>query len=142
MTRKELAEQIAEVIADVEGYRVKTSLAYRNANPGNIRHWRDATGRPYPISRGFVSFVMWAAMQEPLGTMEDTRSRAEAEGWRVLRTLVEHYLRGQYTGGKVPSLREMFHVYAPAADSNDPDHYAKHVASKIGVDVDQKLVTT
>jgi len=33
----------------------------------------------------------------------------------VLRKLVSQYADGKYTGGKVPTLREMFAVYAPAA---------------------------
>src|SRR5581483_10916665 len=51
MTREELIEKIARAIAEMEGFYVtaaKSTLAQRNANPVNIRQWRDARGRPYP----------------------------------------------------------------------------------------------
>jgi hypothetical protein len=46
---------------------------------------------------------------------------------------VTHYLDGRYTGGKPPSLAQMFKVYAPSADGNQPAAYARFVASRLGV---------
>jgi hypothetical protein len=51
----------------------------------------------------------------------------------VLRKVVGHYLDGKYTGSKVPTLREMFAVYAPASDRNDPEAYAGFVVQEPGV---------
>lgn len=48
--------------------------------------------------------------------------------WRVLRKLVGCYVDCRYTGGKLPTIREMFVVYAPASDGNDPEGYAQFVA--------------
>jgi hypothetical protein len=46
---------------------------------------------------------------------------------------VDYYLDGKYTGGKIPTLREMFVAYAPASDRNDPGAYAQFVAHELGV---------
>ena len=131
MTRQELASKIAEAIAKVEGfYLTRPTLAKRQGNPGNIRRW--SNHGPYPTRNGFVDFVAWA---------DGDYERGVAEGWRVLRLLVDRYIGGNYTGGKSPSLRQMFHVYAPSSDHNNPDQYAEAVAKAIGVDADTPLAS-
>ena len=60
MTRQELIEKIARAIAEMEGFYLtaaQPTLAQRNANPGNIRQWRDGRGSAYPTHRGYVDFV-------------------------------------------------------------------------------------
>ncbi len=143
MTRAELIEKIARAIAEMEGFyatAAKPTLAQRNANPGNIRQWRDARGRPYPTHRGYVDFVAWALERFPGLSREEMSRRAIEEGWRVLHVLVGQYLDGRYTQGKPPTIEEMFRVYAPSADGNHPANYARFVASKIGVRPDQRLL--
>jgi hypothetical protein len=143
MTRQELIEKIARAIAVMEGYyatTAKPTLAQRNANPGNIRQWRDARGRPYPTHRGYVDFVAWASERFPGASREEMSRQAIEEGWRILRVLVGQYLDGKYTQGKPPTLEEMFRVYAPSADGNHPANYARFVARKIGAPPDQRLI--
>lgn len=142
MTREELVQRLAQAIAEMEGFyrRDKITLAQRNANPGNIRQWRDARGRPYPTYRGYVDFVQWAADQMPGASDEQISERALAEGWRVLRVLVERYINGDYTAGQPPTIEEMFRVYAPSSDGNHPANYARFVATKLGARPDQRLV--
>jgi hypothetical protein len=143
MTRAELIEKIARAIAEMEGFYVasaKPTLAQRNANPGNIRQWRDARGRPYPTHRGYVDFVAWASERFPGLSREELSHRAVDEGWRILRVLVGQYLDGRYTQGKPPTAEEMFRVYAPSADGNHPAKYARFVALKIGARPDQRLL--
>lgn len=131
MTRANLVSQIAEAIARVEGfYNLRRTLAKRQGNPGNIRRWKNQ--RVYPTSNGFVDFVAWAG-----GDYE----RGVAEGWRVLRLLVDRYIGGHYTHGVSPSLRQMFHVYAPVSDNNHPDAYAETVAKAVGIDADTPLAS-
>jgi len=112
----------------------------RNANPGNIRQWRDARGRPYPTHRGYVDFVAWASERFPGLSREEMSRRALEEGWRILRVLVGQYLDGKYTQGKPPTAEEMFRVYAPSADGNDPAGYARFVAGRLGARPDQRLI--
>ena len=143
MTRAELIEKIARAIAEMEGFNAtaaKPTLAQRNANPGNIRQWRDARGRPYPTHRGYVDFVAWASERFPGASREEMSRRAIEEGWRILRVLVGQYLDGRYTQGKPPTVEEMFRVYAPSADGNHPANYAHFVARKIGVRPDLRLI--
>lgn len=150
MTKEDLIEKIARAIAEMEGFFVTEAqakarkiayptLAQRNANPGNIRSWKDAQGRPYPQFRGYVDFVEWASERFPGVSREEISRRALEEGWRVLRVLVGQYLDGKYTQGRPPTLEEMFRVYAPSADGNHPANYARFVAGRIGIRPDQPL---
>ncbi len=152
MTLDQLVDRLARAIAEREGYFVTEAQAkarglkyptraQRNANPGNVREWRDSQNRPYPRSGGYVDFVAWASDRFPGVSAERLSQRALAEGWRVLRKLVSHYVEGKYTGGKVPTLSEMFAVYAPASDRNDPEAYARFVAKELGVSAAVLLLT-
>jgi hypothetical protein len=141
MTRDQVIDAIARAIAEMEGFfarRERPTLAQRNANPGNIRRWKDAAGRSYPVASGYVDFMQWASDRFPGASREEISRRALDEGWRVLRVLVGQYVDGKYTGGQPPTLDEIFKRYAPAADSNDPVRYARFVADRLGVRPDQK----
>lgn len=151
MTRQELLDKLARAIAENEGFFVTEAQAKArkirfptraqiNANPGNLRAWRDAKGQPYPTNGGYVDFVAWASRQFPGVSSEEMSRRALDEGWRILRVLAGQYLDGRYTGGKPPTVEEMFRTYAPASDGNDPEAYARFVASKLGVRPDQRLI--
>ncbi len=151
MTRRGLVEAIARAIAEMEGFYVTAAaakargsryptLAQRQANPGNVRQWRDRAGRPYPTAHGYVDFVAWASERFAGASYEEISRMALEEGWRVLRVLVDQYLGGRYTQGKPPTLEEMFRAYAPATDGNSPAAYARFVAAKLGVRPDVRLL--
>ena len=151
MTRQELLDKLAPAIAENEGFFVTEAQAKArkirfptraqiNANPGNLRAWRDAKGRPYPTSGGYVDFVAWASERFPGASREEMSRRALEEGWRILHVLAGQYIDGRYTGGKPPTVEEMFRTYAPASDGNDPVGYARFVAGKLGAQPDQRLV--
>jgi hypothetical protein len=150
MTRQELLDKLARAIAENEGFLVTEAQAKAhkiryptraqiNANPGNLRAWR-AKGRPYPMNGGYVDFVGWASHQFPGVSREEMSRRALDEGWRILRVLAGQYMDGHYTGGKPPTVEEMFRTYAPASDGNDPAGYARFVAGRLGVRPDQRLI--
>lgn len=150
MTRQELLDRLARAIAENEGFFVTEAQAKArkirfptraqiNANPGNLRAWR-ARGRPYPMNGGYVDFVGWASHQFPGVPREEMSRRALDEGWRILRVLAGQYIDGLYTGGKPPTVEEMFRTYAPASDGNDPASYARFVAGRLGVQPDQRLI--
>ena len=151
MTRAELIDRVARAIAEMEGFFVSEmqardrkirhpTLSQINANPGNIRQWRDSRGLPYPTSRGYVDFVAWASERFPGLSPEDLSQRALEEGWRVLRVLVGQYLDGRYTQGRPPTCEEMFRTYAPSSDGNHHANYARFVAGRLGVRPDQPLL--
>lgn len=115
MAKYSTTQPIMQAIANMEGfYAAGTPLARVNNNPGNIRFWATR----YPTNRGYTVF----------GSV--------AEGWAALEKLVDDYTDGRYHGGRPPTLRQWFAVYAPAADSNDPAHYAQYVASRTGIPID------
>lgn len=151
MTRQELLDKLARAIAENEGFFVTEAQAKArkiryptraqiNANPGNLRAWRDAKGQPYPTSGGYVDFVGWASHQFPGLSRDGMSRRAPEEGWRILRVLAGQYIDGRYTGGKPPTVEEMFRTYAPASDGNDPTAYARFVAGRLGVLPGQRLI--
>lgn len=151
MTRQELLDKLVRAIAENEGFFVTEAQAKArkirfptraqiNANPGNLRAWRDAKGRPYPTSGGYVDFVAWASEHFPGASREEMSRRALEEGWRILRVLAGQYIDGRYTGGKPPTVEEMFRTYAPASDGNDPTAYSRFVAGRLGVQPDRRLI--
>lgn len=119
MPKYSITSPIATAIAQMEGFNTAGTLARINRNPGNIRTWAGA-GRDV-VNRGYVVFP-------------DNQS-----GWNALYKLVDDYIDGRYHGGRSPNLVEMFRTYAPAADSNDPDHYARFVASRTGLNLNTPL---
>lgn len=142
MIREELVEKIAESIATMEGYFLTPSAcngrkitwppkARRLGNPGMIRSWKDASGKPYPREGNFVDFIQWAKNQDK--DYKNPYEKGHKEGWRVLRVLISHYIEGRYHDGKSPNLYELFEKYAPSSDSNDPKKYAEFVANRVGI---------
>lgn len=150
MRGSDLIEKLAQAVAEYEGYFVTADVArqrgipwptraQRNANPGNIRRWRDPGGKEYPRSGGYVDFVAWARHRAPGAHEADIRAMAEAEGWRALRKLIADYIDGKYTCGRPPTLRELIARYAPASDGNVPERYVAFVARRAGIDADKPL---
>lgn len=112
-----LVYKFADAIATMEGFFTQGSRAQLNNNPGNLRSWGH-----YPLVKGFVAFP------------------AAEDGWKALRTQVQkNFDRGlttrEFFGGK-PGV---YAGYAPSADGNYPEKYAKFVAGKCGIDVDAVL---
>lgn len=110
MDQKFIAD-MAEAIARMEGFYVRRSVAQRNNNPGNLRRWGSR-----PVRDGFAVF--------------DTPE----EGFAALRRQIElNISRGltmrEFFGGK-PGV---YPGYAPASDNNRPEHYARFVASQVGI---------
>ena len=118
MTRDKLIKNIAWAISLMEGFHEEGSVARKHNNPGNLRTW----GK-HPVVGGFVQFPTvadgWTALERQVGRNID----------RGLNLL-------EFFGGK-PGV---YAGYAPAADKNNPDKYAKFVAGRVGVEVDKKLL--
>jgi len=121
MPKYSITAPIATAISVMEGFTTAGTLARINHNPGNIRTWAGA-GRD-KLNHGYVVFV------------------DDSAGWNALYKLVDDYVDGRYTGGRSPTLTEMFRTYAPAADANDPDHYARFVAARTGLSLTVSLAT-
>ena len=114
---KDLVVKIAEAIAAFEGFYVPNSVAARHNNPGNLRKWKG-----FPSKNGFVEFP------------------SVDVGFQKLKVLISQYMAGQYTGGKIPTLTEMMHKYAPSFE-NDTDKYVDFIAAKVGITKDETFET-
>ena len=61
MTEPELITALARAIAHQEGFFDKPKkgilpIAQRCNNPGNLQHWKQPNGNPYPAANGYVQF--------------------------------------------------------------------------------------
>jgi len=96
--------------------------AYRNHNPGNIRH-HSKSGEPYPVVRAFSG-------------VDDGENYAafpdNAQGCAALCTLISR-VYNSYT------VIDMMKKYAPATDGNDPWKYAKIVMKIANISSDKKI---
>jgi hypothetical protein len=119
MPKYNITKPIAFAIGVMEGFTKPGTLAAVNHNPGNIRAWLGA-GKD-KLNKGYVVFI------------------DDEAGWAALFKLVDDYIMGRYHGGKSPTLPQMFAKYAPVADKNDPDHYAKFVAKTTGLNLTDSL---
>lgn len=141
MTKSQLISGIAAAISKMEGYTILSSVARKNNNPGNLRTWSGV-----PSVNGFAKF-----------------KRAE-DGWKALYQQIENNIFGRGRNDSFPArakegltLREFFAGqrdqhnmvinggypgYAPAADNNHPEHYAKFIAEQAKIEsIDVKLKT-
>lgn len=99
-----------------EGY-YPGSRSYRNNNPGNLKYVKqpEATGKD---NDGFAIFPTYSF------------------GFDALKKMVRNAATGKsqvYT--PIMSIVAFFRKYAPAFDSNNPDHYAKVVADACGLSI-------
>lgn len=96
----------AIAIRDYEGK--PGDLSYKNNNPGNLRS----------VQGPFLKFKTWE------------------EGWNALLDYLTRAATGKHKAYKPEfTLLRFFQTYAPTADSNDPNTYAKYVAKRLGVPV-------
>jgi hypothetical protein len=105
-------EAIADAIYLYEGNKPR-DRAYRNRNPGNLRATDAITPQDGQMYRIFPSF---------------------AQGYNALLYDLTCKISGMNKTGLDfdSSLLDLFNVYAPAADRNDPEKYADYVAFWLG----------
>jgi hypothetical protein len=124
-TQKDLIERVAQAIAHKEGFYLKKKLptvAQRCNNPGNLTHWKDRNGNPFPTANGYVQFP------------------DEETGWRALRAqcsinIVKRRLSFlEFFSGK-PGIYAGFcpkdTTRDPLARKNDPVQYARTIFSVV-----------
>jgi hypothetical protein len=128
------------LIPKYEGYAPGTR-AYRNKNPGNCRYNKDG----YSAIYGHVG-------EDRKGVIDPTQSgfaifSTHELGWLYLERLLTIIAKGQDASWNYKALKEFkiqqcgdltilqfFTIYAPTADSNDPEAYAKWIGQRLGVD--------
>ncbi len=111
---------LAIAIADVEGWFDKPRkpiplIPHRCLNPGNLR-W--APKRFPQAGRDPSDYVIFSSVESGWGALENDLNA------KILRGL---------------TLRQLIHIYAPAADRNNPSVYTGLVAQKLRIDPDKVL---
>jgi hypothetical protein len=125
----DIVEALADCIMRFEGWQAPNittypigSTSWRNRNPGNLRnssylHNEDEKG--YAV---FTSLATgWQALQEDILDKLTCKS--------------SHKLTAEST------LHDLFNIYAPAIDNNDPQHYSRIVAGWLNLIYNTNMIT-
>lgn len=108
-------EALADAIMRFEGYYppgsttggVKGSTSWRNRNPGNLRN------SAYKKSIDDKGYVIFATL---------------GIGWQALRADLSAKFNGSHNLTPNSTLHDLFSIYAPTLDQNDPQQYSRIVA--------------
>lgn len=102
-------EALADAIMAFEGWHV-SSTSYRNRNPGNLRNSKFQTGTD---AKGYAIFD------------------SLAQGYQALMFDLTMKVRGHSAHKLTPdsTLQNLFDIYAPRADANNPGAYALFVCA-------------
>ena len=115
----ELINSLAQSIATMEGFFKPNMIAQRNNNPRNLRRWG-----ANPVKNGYAVF------------------NAPEEGWAALRKQIQlNVNRGLTLEEFFCGKPGVYPGYAPSADSNDPANYARFVAGRAGIAVNQPITS-
>lgn len=115
MTNMKPIEALADCIMRFEGFLPPCiisdngSISWRNRNPGNLRPTDPSQPRDDKNYRVFDSL---------------------ADGWMALiEDLEAKILHGSHgIVEETSSLHDLFNIYAPSLDANDPQHYSRQIA--------------
>jgi hypothetical protein len=120
----DIVDLMASAIQRMEGGR-PGDINMRNNNPGNLRSWGN-----YPTENGYAKFPDY---QTGLDALKAQIRRNIEKGL----TLNEFFAGQRDSSGKV--IPGGYPGYAPAADHNQPNGYAKFVAGVVGISADTRL---
>ena len=105
---------LAQWIAQMEGFNTPGTIAARNNNPGNLRYDPTQIGQENTVNGKFATFA----------TPED--------GWAALQRYIENKAASDVT------LRQFIYTYAPPVE-NDTTNYLNYLSSKLGIGADSPL---
>ena len=108
-------EAMADCIMRFEGWAasgstfggVKGSTSWRNRNPGNLR---DSFSKIGMDDKGYAIFMDLA------------------HGWSALLADLEAKFKGSHGLTPASTLHDLFSIYAPPTDNNDPQQYSRTIA--------------
>jgi hypothetical protein len=114
-------KKLAEIISDYEGFEVGMR-AHRNKNPGNCRYYNGGYAAIYGVvKKDKDGFAIFSDVER---------------GWLYLQKMLTGWAKGkkaEYT------ILQMMKEYAPSADHNDPEAYAKYITERLGLSAQTKL---
>lgn len=136
LTETELIDRFARAVARQEGFfdkRKIPTVGQRCNNPGNLTHWRDPQGNPFPQANGYVMFP------------------DEKTGWRALKAQCRiNIMKRRLTFLEFFAGRPgVYSGFCPRDDNrdrslrkNDPVAYARKVlVSVAGPDSDYEITS-
>jgi hypothetical protein len=106
-------QQLANSIAQMEGYNSPGTIANRNNNPGNLRYAANQIGSENTINGTFAKFA----------TPQD--------GWDALVNYINN--------NSSLTLRDFTYKYAPPVE-NDTSNFLNYLSGQTGIQPDQQLV--
>lgn len=120
LQKKRRVEAFAEAIKIYEGYYPE-SRSFRNNNPGNL-HYAQQPGATGADAGGLAIFSTYEF------------------GWNALVHQLTIAINGmsQVYNPEMTFL-EFFQKYAPSSDNNNPEKYAKFVAERLGLTIQDKI---
>jgi hypothetical protein len=107
-------QDLANSIAQMEGFNTPGSIANRYNNPGNLRYAATQNGSAQTASGTFATFA----------TPED--------GWAALNSYIDTKANSGQT------LRDFIYVYAPPVENNTSS-YLNYLSGQLGIGADQSL---
>lgn len=107
-------QDLANSIAQMEGFYTPGTIANRNNNPGNLRYAGNQVGQESTVNGKFATFA----------TPDD--------GWMALQS----YIQSKANSGQ--TLRDFVYQYAPPKE-NDSSGYLNYLSGQLGIGVDDSL---
>ena len=107
-------QQLANSIAQMEGFNTPGTIANRYNNPGNLRYATTQTGTADTVNGKFATFA------------------TAADGWQALYD----YIQSKANSGT--TLRDFIYTYAPPTE-NDTSSYLNYLSGQLGVSADESL---
>ena len=105
---------LANAIAQMEGYNTVGSIAQRNNNPGNLRYAPNQIGSENTVNGTFATFA------------------SASDGWQAL----QDYIASKAATGE--TLRDFIYSYAPPSENNT-SNYLNYLSSSLGLSADSSL---
>ncbi len=138
MTKTQLIYNIGQAIAKMEGFFIQGSIANKNNSPGNLRNWQGV-----PTDGGFARFPSseagWKALYKQIENNIFGTGKRDVFPLRNQGLTLYQFFIGQRDADGVVIIGG-YPGYAPGADRNRPEAYAKFVATQLGnVDIHTKL---
>jgi hypothetical protein len=105
---------LANSIAQMEGFNTPGTIAARNNNPGNLRYAPTQVGSENTVNGVFATFA------------------SPADGWLAL----QNYINTKANQGT--TLRNFIYTYAPPSENNTSS-YLDYLVGSLGIGADQSL---
>lgn len=143
LTMPKKLDQLVDAIQTYEGWHppgkksIRGSRSYRNNNPGNLKY-TPYTAKLGAYSKDAQGFAIFRSLEDGRNALKTLLTAAANLTLKSYREYAEKLAKTR-NGEVYLTLLDLFEVYAPTFDANEPKSYAMFVAGKLGVDPKTKL---